>query len=89
MEILSKQNEVEIVRYEHQFQYKTDPDFIMKISPVFFLYFNIFQQKLLDIRYALSYIKNRRGYDSVQPRLAVPAARQGFFLPPISSIPKI
>jgi hypothetical protein len=27
MEILSKQHEVEIVRYEHQFQYKTDPDF--------------------------------------------------------------
>ena len=27
MEILSKQHEVEIVRYEHQFQYRTDPDF--------------------------------------------------------------
>jgi len=27
MEILIKQQEVEIVRYEHQFQYKTDPCF--------------------------------------------------------------
>ena len=27
MEILSKQHDVEIVRYEHQFQYKTDPDY--------------------------------------------------------------
>ena len=27
MEILSKQHEVEVVRYEHQFQYKTAPDF--------------------------------------------------------------
>jgi len=28
MEILSKQHEVEVVRYEHLFQYKTDPDYI-------------------------------------------------------------
>jgi len=27
MEILSKQHEVEVVRYERLFQYKTDPDF--------------------------------------------------------------
>jgi hypothetical protein len=27
MEILSKQHDVEVVRYEHLFQYKTDPDF--------------------------------------------------------------
>ena len=27
MEILSKQHEVEVVRYEHIFQYKTEPDF--------------------------------------------------------------
>jgi len=27
MEILSKQHEVEVVRYEHHFLYKTDPDF--------------------------------------------------------------
>jgi len=27
MEILSKQHEIEVVRYEHQFQYKADPDF--------------------------------------------------------------
>jgi len=27
MEILSKQHEVEVVRYEHQFKYKTDPYF--------------------------------------------------------------
>jgi len=27
MEILSKRHKVEVVRYEHLFQYKTDPDF--------------------------------------------------------------
>jgi len=36
------------------------------------------QKILLDISAEIAYIINRRGYDSVQPLLADPAARQGF-----------
>jgi len=28
MEIINRQHEVEVVRYEHQFQYKSDPDIV-------------------------------------------------------------